>query len=84
MSPIEKKLISFESNTDSMPKSTLLLNLIKQGVFDDMKSEALLELKKMLQNENAWKETTNAENPEKDKTYKRTLEIINLMKKYEL
>ena len=84
LSPIEKKLISFESNTDSMPKSTLLLNLIKQGVFDDMKSEALLELKKMLQNENAWKETTNAKNPEKDKTYKRTLEIINLMKKYEL
>jgi predicted DNA-binding ArsR family transcriptional regulator len=45
-----------------------------------MKNKALIELKNIMINENSWKETSNAKNPEKDKNYQRTLQVINLMK----
>ena len=78
LSPIERKLLSY-NNQNSMPKATLLFNAIKEGIFDDMKNEALTELKNIMINENCWKVTTNAKNPDKDKNHKRTLEIIKLM-----
>ncbi len=78
LSPIERKLLSY-NNQNSMPKATLLFNAIKEGFFDDMKNEALAELKNIMIYENCWKETTNAKNPDKDKNHKRTLEIIKLM-----
>lgn len=80
LSPIELKLISY-NNQNSIPKATLLFNAIKEGIFDDIKNEALTELKKIMINENLWKENTSAKNPDKDKNYIRTLEIINLMKR---
>ena len=82
-SPIEQKLLSY-NNKSSIPKTTLLLNAIKEGIFDDMKSEVLAELKRIMIDENSWKETTNAKNPDKDKNYKRTLQVINLMKNLKL
>jgi len=82
-SPIERKLLSY-NNKSSIPKTTLLLNAIKEGIFDDMKSEVLAELKRIMIDENSWKETTNAKNPDKDKNYKRTLQVINLMKNLKL
>lgn len=79
LSPIDRKLLSYK-NQSSMPKATLLFNAIKERLFDDIKSEALSELKNIMINENLWKENTNAKNPDKDKNYKRTLEIISMLK----
>ena len=79
LDPIEQKLLTYH-NQSSIPKATLLFNAIKEGVFDDMKNKALIELKNIMINENSWKETSNAKNPEKDKNYQRTLQVINLMK----
>ena len=39
LNPIERKLLSYKQ--DSIPKATLLFNAIKEGIFDDMKNEAL-------------------------------------------
>jgi lysozyme family protein len=78
LSPIEKKLLSY-NNHSNMPKTTLLFNAIKEGVFDDMKTEALTELKYIMKHENLWKEKSTSKKPEKDKNYQRTHEIINML-----
>lgn len=78
LNPIERKLLSYKQ--DSIPKATLLFNAIKEGIFDDMKNEALSKLKEIMIKEYLWKETTNAKNPNKDKNYQRTLEVIDLIK----
>ena len=65
LDPIEQKLLLYH-NQSSIPKATLLFNAIKEGVFDDMKNKALIELKNIMISENSWKETSNAKNPEKD------------------
>lgn len=80
LNPIEKRLIKIESN--NMPKSTLLLNSIKNGLFDDMKYEALLELKRIMQKEKVWKASSSAKNLNKDKKYQRTLDVIKLLQQY--
>lgn len=80
LNPIDQRLWHFSQNHSSTPKTTLLLNAIKNREFDDMKQEALIELKKLMISENLWKESSTAKNPSKDKNYKRTLEIISMMK----
>lgn len=81
LNPIERKLLSY-NNQGSMPKATLLFNAIKEGIFDENKHEALIELKKILKNENLWKETSKAKNPKKDKKYLKTLEVIEFINEY--
>lgn len=77
LNPIEQRLMKVKNN--NIPKSTLLLNSIKNKLFDDIKDEALIELKKIMQKEKVWKELSTAKNPNKDKKYQRTLEVIQLL-----
>ena len=79
LTPVDKKLLNFY-NDNNMPKSTLLLKAIKEGIFDDIKYDALVELKDIMQNENVWKEISSSKKPEKDKNYQRTLEVLTLLK----
>ncbi|MCT7523190.1 DUF1566 domain-containing protein [Aliarcobacter cryaerophilus] len=81
LNKVERKLLTLK-NHSNIPKATLLFNAIKDGMFDDIKFEALSELKNIMIKENLWKENSNAKNSNKDKNYLRTLEIINLMAKY--
>ena len=65
---------------NNIPEDTFLLKAIKDGKFDDVKSEAIERLKIMMQNNKTWKEKSTARNIQKDKKYQRTLEVIEMMK----
>jgi len=80
MNPLEKKIDELTQNDKNTPKSTLLFNAIKNNLFEDERSEALKFLKSLLIEEKKWKENSTAKKPEKDKVYKRTLKIIQMMK----
>jgi hypothetical protein len=80
LSPFQKKLLHLREKDKSTPKITLLLKGIKEGVFEAEKEEALIEVKKLMQDEGKWKESSAKKNPMKDKEYQRTLEVILLQK----
>jgi len=80
MNPLEKKIDELIQNDKNTPKSTLLFNAIKNNLFENECSEALKLLKSLLIDEKKWKENSTAKKPKKDKVYKRTLEVIQMMK----
>ena len=80
LSVVDKKLLEKFPNDKNTPKYTLLFNAIKQGFFDEMKYEALIELKKMMQDDEIWKESSHAKNANKDKDYQKTIDVINILK----
>jgi hypothetical protein len=80
MTPLEKKIDELVQNDKNTPKSTLLFTAIKNNQFENERLEALEILKSLLIEEKKWKETSTAKKPEKDKVYKRTLEIIKMIK----
>jgi len=81
MTPLQRAIEELiEVDKTNTPKSTLLFNAIKSGKFENDKLEALNILKEMLIEEKKWKEKSTAKKPEKDKAYKRTFEVISMMK----
>ncbi len=80
MSPLEKKIDELVQNDKNTPKSTLLFNALKNNQFENERLEALELLKSLLIKEKKWKETSKSKKPEKDKVYKRTLEVIKMIK----
>jgi vacuolar-type H+-ATPase subunit I/STV1 len=80
MTPLEKKIDELVENDKNTPKSTLLFTAIKNNQFENERLEALETLKSLLIEEKKWKESSTAKKPEKDKVYKRTLEIIKMIK----
>ena len=83
MSPLEKKIDELAQNDKNTPKSTLLFNALKNNQFTNERLEALEILKSLLIKEKKWKETSKSKKPEKDKVYKRTLEVIQMIKEQE-
>jgi len=83
MSPLEKKIDELAQNDKNTPKSTLLFNALKNNQFEDERLEALEILKSLFIEEKKWKETSKSKKPEKDKVYKRTLEVIQMIKEQE-
>ncbi len=80
MSPIERKLEELVQNDRAnTPKTTLLLNAIKNNLFEDNRLEALNLLKELLIKDKKWKEKSTAKKPQKDKNYQRTLQIIKMI-----
>lgn len=88
MSEFEKRLYKILKENikyGSIPiKSTAVFKIITEtNTFDDMKFDALCNLKDILKQENRWKEQTNQKKPDKDKDYKITLEVKEMLKEFE-
>jgi CRISPR-associated protein Cmr6 len=82
MSPFEREVETLRNQLQPNEKfSTLLLKKIKEGHFEENRCEALKYLKKVMEEEKAWKPTSTAKKPEKDKTHQRTLEVVNMLKR---
>lgn len=81
MSPLEKKLDELvENDKANTPKTTLILNALKNNYFEDSdRLEALNVLKKLLIQEKKWKEKSTAKKPEKDKSYQQTLLVKKMI-----
>ena len=81
MSPLEKKLDELvENDKANTPKTTLILNALKNNYFEDSdRLEALNVLKKLLIQEKKWKEKSTAKKPEKDKAYQQTLLVKKMI-----
>jgi len=80
MSPLERLIEEQQKQNPTIPKYTLILNGIQNGIFDEFKCEALSLAKKEMENSLKWKPKTKAKKPEKDKGYQKTLKVIQMMK----
>ncbi len=80
MSPLEREIAElYEIHPN--PNDTIdvvLYAAIRDGKFDNSKCEALRILKEKMLGLKKWVETSKK--PQKDKKYKRTMEIIELLK----
>ncbi|MBD3795820.1 MAG: hypothetical protein IE881_07830 [Epsilonproteobacteria bacterium] len=79
LSPLELKLDELYAQNKSMPKTTLILQNIKNGKLDEFRDEALKLLEKLMKENKEWKEKPTGKKPEKDKKYQKTLEVKKLM-----
>lgn len=79
LSPLELKLDELYAQNKSMPKTTLILQNIKNGKLDEFRDEALKLLEKLMKENKEWKEKPTGKKPEKDKEYQKTLEVKKLM-----
>ncbi len=80
MSPLDRKI---EKLIESHPNPNdsidiIILNAIKDGKLEEFKCDALKRLKKEMQKLKRWVESSKK--PEKDKKFKRTQEVINMLK----
>jgi len=81
MSPLDRKIEELKAKNPGAKTSTIILRGLEQGEFTDFdRCEVLKKLKTKMEEANEWKETTEAKKPEKDKKYKRTQEVINMLK----
>ena len=80
LSPLELKIDNFikENPNKTLNDTVIIFQKIKDGSLDDFKKEALEFLKIKMQENNEW--VTQSKKPQKDKKYKRTLEVQNLIK----
>jgi len=80
MSPADKKIYELIQNHPNPNETSdvVIYNAIKNGELDDVKCEALRKLKIEMQNLKKWVETSKK--PEKDKKYKRTQEVMQMLK----
>ena len=78
LTPFEFKLDELVKKEPNMPKITVLLKAIKNNEFKDTK-EALDYLITLMKKENLWVEVSRKKNPKKDKNYKRTLEVQDML-----
>jgi len=74
----EIKKLEFKKMNSSYSNG-VFLKAIKDGFFNECTFEALDELKRNMQLSKDWKEISTAKNPDKDKKYKRTHEVLNLL-----
>lgn len=79
LSPLELKLDELSIQNKSMPKTTLILQNIKNGKLDEFRDEALKLLEKLMKENKEWKEKPTSKNQARDKEYQKTLEIKKLM-----
>ncbi|MCD6653561.1 MAG: RAMP superfamily CRISPR-associated protein [Sulfurovum sp.] len=79
LSPLELKLDELSIQNKSMPKTTLILQNIKNGKLDEFRDEALKLLEKLMKENKEWKEKPTGKKPEKDKEYQKTLEVKKLV-----
>ena len=80
MSPLEREIAELYENNPN-PNDTIdiiLYAAIKDGKFDSSKCEALHILKEKMIELKKWVESSKK--PQKDKKYRRTMEIIALLK----
>lgn len=82
LTSIEKAIFKAKENNPNIDESILLIEAIENGEFKLESLDALLQAKELMKKEGKWKEKSNAKNPEKDKDYKRTLKVIELIKKH--
>ena len=80
LSPLEKIIDEQIKKNPNIPKHTVILNGIDQGLYDAFKYDALLILKKEMENTKKWKPETKAKKPEKDKDYQKTLKVLQMIK----
>ncbi len=81
MSPIERKIEELRVKNPGAKITTIILKGLEQGEFTDFdRCEVLHTLKIKMEEANEWKETTEAKKPEKDKKYKCTQEVMNMLK----
>ncbi len=80
MSPAEAKIYELIQNYPNPNETSdvVIYNAIKNGKLDDVKCEALKILQQEMQNLKKWVETSKK--PEKDKKYKRTQEVMQMLK----
>ena len=79
MSPLDKLIYELDKQKAN-PNETIdivIYNAIKEGKLDEFRCEALKRLKQEMQNLKKWAETSKK--PQKDKKYKRTMEVIKMM-----
>ena len=79
LSPLEKIIDEQIKKNPNIPKQTVILNGISQGLYDAFKYDALLILKKEMENTKKWKLETKAKKPEKDKDYQKTLKVLEMI-----
>jgi hypothetical protein len=79
LSPLELKLDELSIQNKFMPKTTLILQNIKNAKLDEFRDEALKLLEKLMKENKEWKEKPTGKKPEKDKEYQKTLEVKKLM-----
>lgn len=80
LSPLDKIIDEQMKKNTNVPKQTVILNGINQGVYDAFKCDALSILKKEMEDSGKWKPETKAKKPEKDKDYQKTLQVLEMIK----
>lgn len=78
LSLYERKKLDFEKKYNNYSHG-IFLKQIQEGFFDKCTLEALNDLKEKMKQTKDWKEISTAKNPDKDKKYKKTLEVIHLL-----
>jgi len=79
MTPLERELEVFYESDKNTPNTTQLFNALKNSQFEENREEVLEILKSLMIEEKKWKESSIAKKPEKDKVYKRTLEVMKMI-----
>ncbi|MCY4212627.1 MAG: type III-B CRISPR module RAMP protein Cmr6 [Gammaproteobacteria bacterium] len=80
MDPIDREIeVVFEKRTDAkMEKSIAIYNELDRGRWKESdKIEVARRLKTMMQQDKSWREKSNKRNPEKDKPYRRTRQVMD-------
>lgn len=85
LTPYERKKLEFEKQNNSYSNG-VFLKVIENGFFQGCEKEALMELKKNMNESKEWKELSDQiempKNKAKKKKYENTLKVINLIKEY--
>lgn len=76
-----RKKLEFEKTYASYSHG-IFLKAIQEGFFDECTLDALNELKENMKQTKDWKVVSTARNSDKDKKYKKTQEVINLLKSH--
>jgi len=79
LSPYKLRIEELQKEEPNTPLDTIIFNALTKTELDDFKSEALEDLKQLMLQENKWIEVSKKKNPAKDKNYKRTLKIKEML-----
>ena len=83
MSPLDRKIEELRDSNQN-PNETIdivIFNALKSGKLDEFKCDALKRLKEEMRKLKKWVESSKK--PEKDKKYKRTIEVLKMLKECE-
>ncbi len=79
MSPVEREIQEQLDNRQDpgMPSTTVIYQAIESGLWSgEQKREAARWLQAKMKSDGIWKESTKARKPQRDKSYRRTLQVI--------